>query len=147
MAAFLLSYPSLFGTFNGPPLYQAWSYILYSYCSIESSHLACSPWHQPQVWYLERHLTVPVSFSQLPLCLVLIWNHGLSSFRKKNPNEDSGGGIYPEKHVAGLSMSERPPPLSRNWIPERLSYVSYLYSPFSPRDKGKINSWLSIARC
>lgn len=70
-----------------------------------------------------------------------IWNHGLSSFRKKYQTKDSGGGISPEKHVAELSRFRRHSPSVQKLNPREMKlWISCLCSPFSLRDKGKINS-------
>lgn len=68
-----------------------------------------------------------LSSPPLPGGTFLIWNHGLSSFKKKNQTKDSGGGISPEKHVAEFSRFRRPSPSVQKLIPERWSYGSHIY--------------------
>lgn len=89
-----------------------------------------SLWHRSQAWYLKqpRIFRLP----SLPGGASLIWNHGLSTFKRK---------IKPKirRRYFFLSGSRRTwppsPTLPRKWIPERRLWVSYLCSPINPRDK------------
>lgn len=115
---------------------------------LTSSRLSLTP--SPKSDTLNHISLSPSGLSSPPLPggTFLIWNHGLSSFKKKNQTKDSGGGISPEKHVAELSRFRRPSPSVQKLNPREMKlWISYLCSPFSLRDKGKINSWVSIVRC